>query len=265
MHSPQPPILRCLEVSKRYGQVQALNQLSLIVDTPIFGLLGANGAGKSTLFKAILDLVALDSGVIEVDGLAVHQHSLTVRRRLGYLPEELELDERLSGREFLAYVAGLKGLDNAAERAELLSYFHLEPWADRWIATYSHGMRKKIGLSAALMGNPRLVLLDEPLNGLDTESMRRLRWRIVDMTERGTSFILSSHVMSFVERLCQRMAILQRGRLVALGTAEQLRTQADLPGEPFEDVFLALALDESEARPQERTGSLELECGQSIE
>ncbi|MEO1367974.1 MAG: ABC transporter ATP-binding protein [Acidobacteriota bacterium] len=228
---------------KRYGDFEALSEVSFSVDGGIFGLLGANGAGKSTLFKATVGLIPLDGGEILIDGLDAQRDGLEVRRRLGYLPEDLELYDRLTGLELLELVAGLKGLDDAAERLEWLSFFQLDAAKDQLISGYSLGMRKKIGLASALLGSPRLVLLDEPLNGLDTDSMRRLRLRMEAMAEAGTTFIVSSHVMAFVERVCERIVILKRGRVVAAGTPEALRRGARFDG-PFEDLFLSLAVDE---------------------
>jgi ABC-type multidrug transport system ATPase subunit len=236
------PALEVEAVRKTYGKLVALGGVSLRADGEILGLLGANGAGKSTLYRSILDLVAPDAGAIRVGGLEVGRESLAARRRIGYLPEELQLYDRLTGWEHLELVAGLKGLDNAAERRQWLDDFDLDERRDVLLGEYSLGMRKKIGLIAALMGAPRLALLDEPLNGLDTESMRRLRLRIEAMARAGTTFVVSSHVMSFVERVCDRVAILRRGALVAVGTPEELRKGTGMVGEPFEDVFLKLAL-----------------------
>lgn len=234
------PVLEIDSVRKSYGKVVALDGVSLTVEGGIVGLAGANGAGKSTLFRAILDLVALDQGTIRVAGCDAQRQSVEARRVIGYLPEDLQLYERLTGAEFLRFVAGVKELDNADERREMLAFFGMEDRRHVLIADYSLGMRKKIALIAALMGSPRLALLDEPLNGLDTASMRRLRLRIEEMAVRGTTFVISSHVMSFVERICQRVVILDRGRIVAEGAPDELRRHTDLGGEPFEDVFLDL-------------------------
>lgn len=248
-HSPpsrdSAPAFEVQAAVKRYGDLTALADVSFAVAGGIYGVLGANGAGKSTLFKATVGLVELDGGEIRVGGLDVDRQGLEVRRRLGYLPEDLELYDRLTGLELLELVAGLKELRDAGERAEWLRFFDLWKVRDQLIAAYSLGMRKKIGLSAALLGRPRLVLLDEPLNGLDTESMRRLRLRMEEMASEGTTFLVSSHVMAFVERVCRRMVILRRGRVVAEGTSEDLRAAVGADGKaPFEDVFLALAVDE---------------------
>ena len=230
-------------VVKSFGEVRALDGVSLTVEGGVFGLLGANGAGKSTLFRSILELVPFDEGTIRVCGLDIKTDGLAARRHVGYLPEELRLYDRLTGRELLSFVAGLRRLDNREERLEWLELFGLTDAADLLIAEYSLGMRKKIALTAALMGSPRLALLDEPLNGLDTESMRKLRLKIAQMAGQGTTFVVSSHVMSFVERVCDRVAILRRGRLAAQGSLEEVRRQAGLPESPFEDVFLKLAVD----------------------
>lgn len=239
--------MKSLEVrgaSKRYGEVTALDDVSLEVDSGIFGLLGANGAGKSTLMKAVVDLVRLDAGEIRVYG-EDPTRGVEARQKLGYLPEELRLYDRLTFAEFLELVADLRGRVDAGERREWLEAFDLWPHRDVLIAEGSLGMRKKIGLATALVGAPPLVILDEPLNGLDTESMRRLRLRMKELAESGTTFVISSHVMAFVERVCERMAVLRRGRLVAEGTSEDLRRLVDAgSATPFEDVFLALALGE---------------------
>ena len=241
------PILRVQGAQKSYGNTQALADVHFEVHGGIFGLLGANGAGKSTLFKALLDLVRLDEGQLFILGQDTVRQGSQARRHLGYLPENLQLDHYLTGWEHLELVAGLKGLDNEEERRELLDALALGESRHQPIGGYSLGMRKKVGLAAALMGEPKLVLLDEPLNGLDTEQMRRLRLRIEEMAERGTTFLISSHVMSFVERVCQGMVILRRGRVVAEGSAEEVRAQVGMPGEDFEDVFLALAVDDLRA------------------
>lgn len=238
------PALEVVGVTKTYGTLRALDNVSLTVEGGIFGLLGANGAGKSTLFQAVLHLLDPDAGEIRVGGIDVRTDSVAARKTIGYLPEEPQLYARLTGNELLRFVAGIRELDNDDERRALLADFELAPHADELIGGYSLGMRKKIALIAALMGQPRLVLLDEPLNGLDTEHMRRLRLRIEAMAADGTTFILSSHVMAFVERICQRIAILRRGRLVAEGDVAAVRAQANMRDAPFEDVFLALALGE---------------------
>ncbi len=239
----QAPVLRIEGAVKRFGETCALDGVSLRVEGGLYGILGANGAGKSTLFRAILHLLELDEGVVEVDGLEVWRHSTRVRRLVTYLPENLDLYERLSCWEHLAFVAGLRGLDNRSEREELLDSFDLLDQRHTLAGECSLGMRKKLGLAMALMGKPRLAILDEPLNGLDTESMRRLRLRLREMAAAGTCFLISSHVMSFVERVCGRVAILRQGKLVAEGRPDDLAEASGLGSRPFEDIFLHYAVD----------------------
>ena len=234
------PVLLVEGAVKRFGDTVALGGVDLRVEGGVHGLLGGNGAGKSTLFRALLDLVRLDEGRLIIGGHDTVRAGREARSQLGYLPEDLVLEERLTGWEHLELVAALKGLDNVDERSELLDYFDLDESRHQLMGGYSLGMRKKIGLAAALMGSPRLALLDEPLNGLDTEHMRRLRLRIESMKEGGTTFLVSSHVMSFVERVCDSMTILAQGKVVAEGTVHDVRATAGLEDAPFEDVFLAL-------------------------
>lgn len=235
------PALQLHEVTKRYGRVVAAERISLTIDREIFGLLGANGAGKSTLLKAILGLIKTDAGQIHVCGYHTRHQPIEAKKRIGYLPEELHLYDRLTGWEFLNFIAGLKGLNHNDQIEQELDYFGLHDKRHLLIEEYSLGMKKKVGLIAAMMGAPPLILLDEPLNGLDAESMRLLRLRIEELHRRGSTFVISSHVMGFVERLCHRVAVLKRGQLVIEGTPHHLRSVAGMNHEPFEDVFLHFA------------------------
>ena len=242
--APAAPALEVRGVSKRYHKtVTALDDVSLTVDREIFGLLGANGAGKSTLLKSILGIVEPDMGEIRVGGHKAGRLAADAKKSIGYLPEDLRLYERLTGWEFLEFIAGIKGVGGMSGVEADLKRFGLMERRHILAAEYSLGMRKKLGLAAAMMGDPPLLLLDEPLNGLDTESMRLLRLRIEELRERGSTIVISSHVMSFVERICGRMAILRNGRIAVKGTADDLRRQAAMPEQPFEDVFLHFAVD----------------------
>ena len=240
--TPDPPTLVVENAVKRYHETVAVNGVSLTVDREVFGLLGANGAGKSTLLKAILGLAPLEEGRIHVCGHHAGRQAIEARQVIGYLPEELRMYDRLTGWEFLSFVAGIKGIENNRAWEDDLTYFGLRDERHKLIGEYSLGMRKKVGLVAALMGSPKLVLLDEPLNGLDAESMRLLRLRIEELAAAGMTFVISSHVMGFVERICRRVAILRQGAIVAQGPPSALREQAHMPAEPFDEVFLHFAL-----------------------
>jgi ABC-2 type transport system ATP-binding protein len=228
-------------VTKRYGETLAVNGVSLRVSAgEVYALLGANGAGKSTLIRMMTGLSEPDSGRVVVCGDEMARKPLAAKRHVGYLPEELYFYQRLTGREYLRLVAGLKGADSQGVAAEI-DFFELSAVADKWVGGYSLGMRKKLGLAAAFTGSPRVLVLDEPLNGLDVEMMRKLRLRLNEERDAGRSFLISSHVMSFVERVADRACVMSAGRVVAEGSPSELRALASMPDAPFEDVFFRLA------------------------
>jgi ABC-type multidrug transport system ATPase subunit len=226
---------------KSYGEVRAVAGVTLSVKAgEVYSLVGANGAGKSTLFRMVVGLTEPDDGTVKVCGEDMKRKPLAAKRRLGYLPEELYFYQRLTGREYLQLVAGLKGADTEAVEREA-EFFELRAVAEKWIGGYSLGMRKKLGLAAAFLGEPRVLVLDEPLNGLDVEMMRRLRERVAAERDAGRAFLVSSHVMSFVERVADRVGIMRGGVLAAEGEPAALRRLAGLDDAPFEDVFFRLA------------------------
>jgi ABC-type multidrug transport system ATPase subunit len=236
------PLVRLEGVTKRYGTLTAVDSVSFDVDSEIFGLLGSNGAGKSTTIKMLVGLLRPDEGRLWVGGHDVRADGIAARRAIGYLPEELELYERLTGREFLRFVAGLKGMapDDEMIESELDGLGILEK-ADHLIKEYSLGMKKKVGLIAAFLGSPRVLVLDEPLNALDARSMRLVEQRLVAFRDGGGAVLLSSHVMAFVERVCERVIVLRAGKTAALGSPAELRNAAELADAPFDDVFFHFA------------------------
>jgi ABC-2 type transport system ATP-binding protein len=226
---------------KRYGPVVAVAGVSLSINAgEIYSLVGANGAGKSTLIRMIMGLTAPDAGRISICGEDYIHHAAAAKRHLGYLPEELTLYNRLTGREYLELVAGLKDAE-ASRIPEALRFFELEQAADKLAGGYSLGMRKKLGLAAAMLGEADIFVLDEPLNGLDVEMMRKLRLRLEDERRQGRAILVSSHVMSFVERVSDRVGVMRAGQLVAEGSPAELRDITAMPDAPFEDVFFQLA------------------------
>ena len=228
-------------VTKRYGEIVAVDDLSLDIERgEVYSLVGRNGAGKSTLIRMIAGITEPDAGRVVICGEDLAHRSPTTKRHIGYLPEELILYERLTGREYLRFVAGLKESD-PAQIPEEIEFFELVQAQDKLIGGYSLGMRKKIGLAAAMLGSADALILDEPLNGLDVEMMRKLRLRIEGDKLSGRSFLISSHVMSFVERISDRVGIMRAGRLVAEGPPAELRLTAGMPDALFEDVFFHLA------------------------
>lgn len=230
-----------------FGQKVAVNHLNLMVRRgEFFGFLGPNGAGKSTTIKMMVGLLRPTAGQVWVAGVDVWQEPLQARRLMGVLPEQLNLYERLTGREFLIFTGHMYELSNEEiERRsyELLRVLALEADADKLIVDYSVGMRKKIALAAALIHNPQVLFLDEPFEGIDPVSSRVIRDILHDLTRRGTTIFFSSHIMELVERLCSRVGIINQGVLVAEGTLQELRARASGTGDmqrdaTLEDIFL---------------------------
>ncbi|MBI3649754.1 MAG: ABC transporter ATP-binding protein [Acidobacteria bacterium] len=234
-------MIKVESVTKRYGNLVAVNNVSLhIRGGEIYALVGANGAGKSTLMRMLVGISEADAGQLLICDEDLSRRLPTTKKHLGYLPEELLFYDQLTGREYLQLVAGLKEADDAQIPVEL-EFFGIAHAAKKLVGGYSLGMRKKLGLCAAMLGSPEVLILDEPLNGLDVEMMRKLRHRLESEREAGKAVLVSSHVMSFVERVSNRVGVMRLGKLVAEGTPDHLRQQTGLLREDFEDVFFQLA------------------------
>jgi ABC-2 type transport system ATP-binding protein len=229
--------LRIVGLTKWFGPTCALDGLTLSVPAgSCFGLVGPNGSGKSTTLRSVVGLVRPDAGSIQVCGLDLATNLLAARAEMGVVLDPLQLFERLSARELLTTVGELRGLEPqvVADRAtELFAVLHLDDDADRQIAGYSHGMRKKTALAAALLHRPRLLLLDEPFEGVDPVSARSMRMMLDRFRDGGGTVVLSSHVMDLVERLCDHVGVIHRGRVMAAGPTDRLRGNRRL-----EDVFI---------------------------
>ena len=242
--------LRIVEVTRRFGDVTAVDRVSLEVRPgEIVGFLGPNGAGKTTTLRVCAGLLRLDGGQVFVDGLSLATEPLRARARMGFVPDRPFLYDRLSAREFLDFIAALYDVPpaQAAERsATLLERLDLGAAADDFVESYSLGMRQKVSLAAALLHDPPLVLLDEPLQGLDPRGARELKDLLRERAARGRGVLVSTHLLEVAERLCDRVVILHRGRKVAEGSLDELRRAGGAPsvaGETpatLEDVFLAL-------------------------
>jgi ABC-2 type transport system ATP-binding protein len=239
---PVAPPLVIESLSRRFGAVAAVSGLSLEVGPgEIVGFLGANGAGKTTTLRCASGLIAHDTGRIAVAGADLEREPRAAKARLGLVPDRPFLYDRLSAREFLAFVAALYDLpaDAAARRAEeLLQRLGLAEVANRTIEGYSLGMRQKTAIAAALLHSPPLLLLDEPLNGLDPPAARLLKDLLREHARGGGGVLVSTHLLDVAERLCDRVVILRAGRVVAQGTLESLR--GDRADRSLEDVFLEL-------------------------
>jgi ABC-2 type transport system ATP-binding protein len=222
---------------KRFDQKVAVQSVDL--DVPqgsFFGLVGPNGAGKSTTLKMVTGLLRPDAGTAAVDGIDVWSNPRELKRRIGVVGEDLRLFERLTGREMLHYIGLLRGLDrgDADHRAvQLLQFLGLEEAAGRLVIDYSAGMRKKIALGAAVLHRPTVLFLDEPFESVDPLSVRLIRDLLERLVDAGATVVFSSHVMEVVERMCEHVAVMHEGRVVAGGVTAELCADRRL-----EDVFV---------------------------
>ncbi len=209
-----------------------------------FGFLGPNGAGKSTTIKMLTGLLRPTEGEAVIEGHPLAKELLAVKRVIGMLPEDLPLYERLTGEEYLHFAGRMYGLTREETRRrteELLAFLSLEEERGKLIVDYSQGMRKKTALAAALIHSPRVLFLDEPLNGIDPISGRVVTDLLRRLAQKGVTMFFTSHVLDVAERLCDEVAIIDRGRLVAQGTLEQIRAQREVGQDAtLEDVFLKL-------------------------
>lgn len=243
MPAPSPTIL-AIGLTKNFGKLVAVRDLSLEVGAgEVFGFLGPNGAGKTTTIRMLTGLVRPTSGSALVAGFDVAHEPQQVKRRVGYLAETPYLYSKLSAREFLAFMGGLYQVSPplARQRSErLLSLFELADKADDLTETYSHGMRQKLALAGALLHEPPVLFLDEPTSGLDPRSARLVKDLLVALVQRGHTVFLSTHVLEIAEQLCHRVGIIDRGQVVATGTLDELRRQAQRDAYSLEDIFLQL-------------------------
>lgn len=225
MSAPAPLVVERL--ARRFGALEAVAELSLRVEAgSIVGFLGANGAGKTTTLRCIAGLLTPDAGSITIAGASLAREPRVAKARMGFVPDRPFLYERLTAREFLAFMAALHDLpaDAAERRAEqLLERLELREHADRTIEGYSLGMRQKTAIAAALLHSPPLLLLDEPLNGLDPGSTRVLKDLLREHADAGGGVLVSTHLLDVAERLCDTLVMVRTGRVVAAGTLAELR------------------------------------------
>lgn len=236
--------IETVNLTRRFDQKTAVDQLNLAVAPgEFFGFLGPNGAGKSTTINMLVGLLRPSSGIARINGIDIWQEPLAAKQQIGVLTEGLNLYQRLTAREFVRFVGTMYGVSQqeADRRAdELLDLLDLKGGdADKLIIDYSHGMRKKTALAAALVHGPRVLFLDEPFEGIDAISGRAIRDVLQQLRDRGATIFFSSHILEVVERLCTRVGVIANGRLVAEGTIPELRDRAQR-GETatLEDLFL---------------------------
>ena len=230
-------------LAKRYGEFHAVHPLTLTVRRgEVFGFLGPNGAGKTTTIRMLMGILVPSSGRVLIDQLDCHADATEVKRRVGYLPDTPVFYDYLRGREILQFVAEMHGYSRAEARARsarLLDEFGLQEAAEDYAVNYSLGMKKRLGLACALIHDPAVLILDEPINGLDPRASRDVQERLLAAAARGVTIFVSTHLLDMAEKLCDRVGIIHHGQLVATGTLDEVRAQASASGS-LEDVFLKI-------------------------
>ncbi|HVT04703.1 MAG TPA: ABC transporter ATP-binding protein [Thermoanaerobaculia bacterium] len=238
-----PTALQFESVTKRFGDTVAVSDVSLeITRASLVGLLGRNGAGKTTSINMATGLMRPSAGTIHVLGLDIESNSIEVKGRIGVMPQDDSLLEYLTGAQFLQFVGRVHGLATSVigdRTGEIFETLELAPQPGTLVRDYSYGMKKKLALGAALIHGPELVFLDEPFEGIDPVTSRTIREILAGLQRKGVTIVMSSHVLEIVERLCDTIAIIDRGRLLAFGTLEDLR-QRHGAFESLEELFVGL-------------------------
>lgn len=239
-------------VSKSFGSLKAVKDFSLTVKSgEIRGLLGPNGSGKSTTMKMILGLLKPDSGNVNVCGIDVRAKPVEARKMMGYVPETPFLYEYLSAAEYLDLVGvayGLGRIERKNRSDELLQALQMDKHVNEIMSGFSQGMRQKIALISALIHKPQILILDEPLNGLDPRSAKIVKEIIHHLAGEGISILFSTHVLEIADAICSKITIISDGSTIAEGTSEEIKTMAGLKGSTLEDVFLKLTGSEDTAK-----------------
>ena len=240
-------MIRLDGLTKHYGSFVAVDHISLEVGKGLlYGCLGPNGAGKTTTLRMIAGILRPTDGRVLLDGDDVHRNPIVAKQKLGFIPDRPFVYDKLTGAEFLRFVAGLYGQDgDTVERriTELLDVFELSSWKDELVESYSHGMRQKLIISSALIHRPAVIVVDEPMVGLDPKAARLLKDIFRQFVTLGGTVLMSTHTLEVAEAMCDRVAIIQHGKIVAEGTVDDIRTQHQAGDASLEELFLKLTGD----------------------
>jgi ABC-2 type transport system ATP-binding protein len=237
-------MIRLIGLTKKYGRFTAVDGINLTVpEGELFGFLGPNGAGKTTTLRMIAGILKPSGGTVEIAGDDIQARPLHAKSRLGFIPDRPYVYEKLTGAEFLRFVAALYGQGGAEVETradELLELFELTPWKHELVESYSHGMRQKLIISSALVHRPAVIVVDEPMVGLDPRSAKLLKDLFRQFVDRGGTVLMSTHTLEVAETMCDRIAIIQKGKIAAYGTMEELRAQTESGDMSLEELFLKI-------------------------
>jgi ABC-2 type transport system ATP-binding protein len=237
------PMITFENLTKMYRGIKAVDNLNLkIPQGTIFGFIGPNGAGKTTTIKMMAGVLQPTKGKIYIHGLDIAKEPSKVKRITGFIPDRPFLYEKLSGMEFLRFTAGLyrmKGNRLNERILDLLSLFELSDWADELIESYSHGMKQRLIIASAMIHEPKVIIVDEPMVGLDPKGARLVKEIFKEWANNGATIFMSTHTLTLAQEVCQEIAIVDKGRIAASGTSEDLRKQAGVEGN-LESIFLKI-------------------------
>jgi len=240
-------VIKLVEITKRYGALAAVDSLSLEVPPgEVFGFLGPNGAGKTTTIRMMMGILRPSSGRVFLGGHDVEQEPEKAKALAGFIPDRPFIYEKLTGCEFLQFVGNLHHVESQRLRrriTELLDRLELTRWKDELVESYSHGMKQRLVVCGALIHEPPILVVDEPMVGMDPRGSRTLKDLFRSLAESGTAVFLSTHSINVAEEVCHRIGIIQRGRLIACGTMMDLQSQAKNKHGNLESVFLELTQD----------------------
>jgi ABC-2 type transport system ATP-binding protein len=243
------PMIELKNLTKRFGNVVAVNQLNLSVPKgEIFGFIGPNGAGKTTTLRMMGGVLAPTEGSVVIDGMDMGNKAEEAKKRIGFIPDRPFLYEKLTGMEFLRFTADLYGIEEGLFRKkseEALKKFLLYDWRDELIESYSHGMKQRLIISAAILHDPKVIVVDEPMVGLDPAGVKMVKGLFRDLAQKGTTLFMSTHTLVVAENVCDRIGIIHKGVLIATGTIEELKRRAQVQEGDLEEVFLILTEGES--------------------
>ncbi len=238
------PMIELKAITKKYGTYPAVNNLSLTVpDGQVFGFIGPNGAGKTTTIKIMGGILDPTSGRVRICGIDLKDHPEKAKSKIGFIPDRPHLYEKLTGMEFLQFTADLYGVNKNGfvKKAEAqLKRFSLIDWADELIESYSHGMRQRLIFASALLHEPEVIIVDEPMVGLDPVAIMMVKDLFKSLSKQGVTIFMSTHTLKVAEDICDRIGIIHRGRLIATGTNEDLQREAKVSDVDLEKVFFHL-------------------------
>jgi ABC-2 type transport system ATP-binding protein len=241
-------MIRVENLSKRFQRTLAVDHIDLEVPPgEIMGFLGPNGAGKTTTIKVLSGLLKPTSGSVRLSGFDLARDAVSAKTISAYIPDKPFIYEKLTGREFLRFIGNLWGLDgNVIEKKieSLMELFSMSEWMDDLIEGYSHGMKQKTVMAQALLHDPKIIIVDEPMVGLDPKSIRLVGEILISLAKKGTTIFMSTHTLSHAQEMCDRIGIINRGRLVAAGSIDDLMTAAHTKRRELEEIFFTLTEEE---------------------